>query len=1094
MRSACKFLLWAIAVWGAAQLYSQAITGDLTINVTDPNGAQVSRAKLELTNTGEGTTLPGTTNDAGDFVFGQLKPGAYRLKVNAPGFQEQQVNNISIQLGQRAKIDVRLTLGQVTESVTVSADAATLLNAESSTQGQVIQSKPIEELPLNGRNFVQLAQLSTGASPLGQGTSPATSWTGRPDSTLSIAGLRESNVSFLLNGIETRNARFGNAGIRPSVDAIQEFNVQRSSFTAEYGKSAAIVNTAIKSGTNDLHMVAFDLVRNREFDANNYFANSAGQGRPPFSQNNFGATASGPVYIPKLYHGRNRTFFLFNYEGLRERQGITTTGLYPSRAQYAGNLADNSSGTGLFPTSSAFCQASPGSQHCKNVIDPFTGVAFPNNVIPGNRLDPITQKAVQFAPVPNLPVSANAASFPSFNTFAAPKRVSDWDQYNVRIDHRITDRDFLYGSFSNSDESLLAPALRFLGGDVYPQSNRLWTATYVRTITPSIVNEFRFGHNDSKTFRTSEGSNGVNYAQTVFGLKNTSPNPFDFGIPAFSTTGFGAIGSISEAIGAQDENYQYVDNLSVTHGAHTFKTGIQIMHEKFFQITDFNGNPTFSFDGRFTGTSGIGVADFLLGTPYQAAGALGDSSQNLVTNYYGAYIEDNWKVTRNLTLNLGIRYEFAKSPREINNRSLYFDSGLRRNVLAGQGVRPEIVDPDYNNFAPRVGFAYQPQFLKNTVIRGGAGIYYATHNFNEEQFKVMGAPLYQSQTINSNPVTPTLFMDQMLPTFTASPNTSPFTFNRLNRTPYISQWTFDIQHSFAGNNMIELGYAGSTGQKLPQRRNLNIASFDPTGTTPIAARVPYPGFGFILYDYNGGWSSYQAFTARYERRFSSGFYFLGSYTFQKALDVGGTDDFSQISADYKIFDKGHSDYDVPHRLVFSYLYELPIGRGKRFLNNASGFVNAVVGGWQLNGITTLAMGQFRTVTVGTDWLNLGSFTTSVPNRIGDPAQGRSAPTQYLNKAAFDYPRNAQGVPIHVQGNSGRNQIEMPGIANWDASLFKNTRIGERFIAQLRFEAFNIFNRTHFNAPNLGWTSPTFGRITSTTIDARRLQLGLRLMF
>jgi hypothetical protein len=294
--------------------------------------------------------------------------------------------------------------------------------------------------------------------------------------------------------------------------------------------------------------------------------------------------------------------------------------------------------------------------------------------------------------------------------------------------------------------------------------------------------------------------------------------------------------------------------------------------------------------------------------------------------------------------------------------------------------------------------------------------------------------------------------------------------------------------------MIELGYAGSTGQKLPQRRNLNIASFDPTGTTPIAARVPYPGFGFILYDYNGGWSSYQAFTARYERRFSSGFYFLGSYTFQKALDVGGTDDFSQISADYKIFDKGHSDYDVPHRLVFSYLYELPIGRGKRFLNNASGFVNAVVGGWQLNGITTLAMGQFRTVTVGTDWLNLGSFTTSVPNRIGDPAQGRSAPTQYLNKAAFDYPRNAQGVPIHVQGNSGRNQIEMPGIANWDASLFKNTRIGERFIAQLRFEAFNIFNRTHFNAPNLGWTSPTFGRITSTTIDARRLQLGLRLMF
>ena len=337
-------------------------------------------------------------------------------------------------------------------------------------------------------------------------------------------------------------------------------------------------------------------------------------------------------------------------------------------------------------------------------------------------------------------------------------------------------------------------------------------------------------------------------------------------------------------------------------------------------------------------------------------------------------------------------------------------------------------------------------------------------------------------------------MNQMLPSFAASPSLSPFTFNLRNRTPYISQWTFDVQHSFAGNNLVELGYAGSTGQKLPQRMNLNIASFDPTGTVPISARVPYPGYGFILFDYNGGWSSYQAFTARYEHRFRSGFYFLGSYTWQKALDLGGTDDFSQISRDFKKFDKGHTDYDVTHRLVFSYLYELPFGRGKQFFNNSSGFVNTLIGGWQLNGITTLSTGQYRTVTVGTDWLNLGAFATSVPNIIGDYTQGRTSPLRYLNPAAFDYPRNAQGVPVHLQGNAGRNQIEMPGIANWDASLFKNTKIGERFIAQLRFEGFNIFNRTHFGAPNLGWTNTNFGQITSTSIEARRLQLGLRLMF
>ena len=1091
MKTACCFLLFALT---CTEAQGQAITGDLTVDVTDPSGTVVPNAKLQLTRVGEGTTIAGATNSVGSFVFSQLRPGAYQLTVTAPGFQEQQLSDISIQLGQRARVDVKLTLGAVSQEVTVSASAATLLNAESSTSGQVINSKPIEELPLNGRNFIQLAQLSTGATPVGTGNSPATSWTGRTDSTLSIAGLRESDVSYLLNGIETRNARFGNAGIRPSVDAIQEFNVQRSTFTAEYGRSASIVNTAIKSGTNDLHMVAFDLVRNADFDANNFFSNAAGQGRPAFTQNNFGATASGPVWIPKIYNGHNRTFFLFNYEGLRERQGQTLTGLYPSQAQLAGNLADNSTGTGLFPTSSAFCQANPKSQHCVNIIDPTSGVPFPNNVIPASRLDPIDQKAVPYIPTPNLPVNTTSASFPSFNTYSAAKLVNDWDQYNVRIDHQLTDRDLLYGTYSNFNDQLFSPAIQFLGGENFPLTDVLWTFTYVKTITPTIVNEFRFGHNDSKTYRTSVGANGTNYAATVFGLKNTLTNPFDFGIPSFGIAGFGGIGSLSEAIGADDENYQYVDNLSITRGRHDFKVGFQIIHEKFFQITDFSGNPSFTYDGRFTGDSGMGLADFLLGDPYQVSAALGNSSQHLVTTYYGGYLEDNWRILPSLTINLGLRYEFAQSPKEINGRSLYFDTSLQRTVIAGQGVRPQIVDPDYHNFAPRLGFAYQPSFLANTVIRGGAGIYYATDNFNEEQFKVIGPPFYESQTINSNPTMPTLVMSQMLPSFTASPSLNPFTFDRLNRTPYISQWTFNIQHSFAGNNMIELGYNGSTGQKLPQRRNLNIASIDPTGTIPISARVPYPNFGFILYAYNGGWSSYQAFTARYERRFSSGLYLLGSYTWQNALDLGGTDDFSMISADYKLYDKGHSDYDVPQRLVVSFLYELPVGRGKPFLNSGSKFMNVLIGGWQVNGIATASAGQYHTVTISSDWLNLGSFTTSVPNIIGNYAAGRSLPGQYLNPAAFAYPTNAEGVPIHIEGNAGRNQIEVPGIANWDMSLFKNTAITERLMTQLRFEAFNVFNHTQFGVPNMSWPSPTFGQITLTLVDQRRLQLGLRVTF
>jgi hypothetical protein len=1087
MRTKLSFLLLISVLLMSPLLNGQAITGDLTINVTDPSGNLVSNAHLTLTSVQEGTTVSGQSNDTGTFTFGQLRPGSYSLKVSAPGFQEQRVNDLSIQLAQRTSVNVKLTLGQLSQSVEVSASAETLLNTETATGGQVIQEKTIQDLPLNGRNFIQLAQLSAGAAPIGTGNSPATTWTGRPDQTLSIGGLRESDTSYLVNGIETRNARFGNAGIRPDPDAIQEFNVQRGFFTPDYGGSAAIVNTAIRSGTNDFHMSAFELVRNRNFDANNYFTNAAGQGRPPFSQNQFGATASGPVYIPKLVKGRNRLFFLFNYEGFRQREGLNLTGLYPSAAQLAGNLADNSAGTGLFPTNSSFCQANPSSQHCFNVINPATGLAFPGNVIPSGLLNATSQKAIPFIPVPNVGVSSNALSFPSFNTFASPKQISQFDQYNARIDYQISGKDLVYGSYSNSDEPLFVPSIQKLGGTNNPLKDQLWTATYVRTITPSIVNEFRFGHNDSSTYKLEEGADGPNYAATTFGLQNTSTNPFDFGVPGFNITGFGGIGSFSEAIGADEENYQYVDNLSIMRGKHNFKVGFQIMHLKYFEITDFGGVPTFRFTGQFSGISN-GLADYLLGIPYTATTSVGNSSQNMVTNYYGGYLSDNWRILPKLTVNLGLRYEFSASPREVSGRAEFFDTATAKEVIAGNGVRPEIVDPDYNNFAPRLGLAYQVN--NNTVIRAGAGIYYATDNANELQFEIVGAPFYSSQTLTSNAANPTLSVSNLFPSAGIGAAFNPFTLNLHNRTPYLSQWTFDIQHTFLSDNFIELGYSGNTGQKLPQRYNLDAGTIDPTGTIPLSQREPYPQYnGFILMSDNRGWSSYQALTARYEHRFKSGLYFLGAYTWQKALDLGTTDDFSMISADFKKFDKGHSDYDVPQRLVLSYNYELPFGRGKALLGNSSRPLNAIVGGWQLNGITTFAAGQFHTISTAVFWPNIApTFNTSVPNVIGNPTQGQDPRGLYFNPAAFAYPTQ------HVEGNAGRNQFQTPGISNWDMSLFKNTHITERLAAQLRFEAFNIFNHTQFRVPNMTWGTPTFGRITATQVDARRLQLGLRLTF
>ncbi|HVT93902.1 MAG TPA: TonB-dependent receptor [Bryobacteraceae bacterium] len=1083
-------LLYICAAFFAAAftLNAQAITGDLLVSVTDPNGAVVPGAKLELTDPSTNIGVGAVTSGSGTYLYSQLKPGTYGLRVTATGFEAAQLDNVLIRLGQRSRVDVKLTIGAVNETVTVSASGATMLNAESASVGQVVDSKPITELPLNGRNFIQLAQLATGATPIGTGVSPATSWTGREDTTLSISGLRESDVSYLVNGIETRNPRFGNAGIRPSVDAIQEFRVQHSTFDAEFGRSAAVVNTTIKPGGNDLHMAVFELLRNRNMDANNYFSNRAGQDLPPFSQNNFGATLSGPVWIPKIYNGRNKTFFLFNYEGFRQREGNTGTATYPSIGQLGGDLADDSAGTGLYPTSSGFCQSNPSSVKCVNIIDPLSGLPFPGNQIPKERLDPITQTAIQFMPRPNVATAPGSAAFPAFNTVGTLKTRSDWDQYNVRLDQQITEKDLIYGTFSHSDESLLQPSLQFLGGDVFPMSDQLWTFTYNRIISPTILNEFRFGYNNSQTFRLSEGSNGKDYASEVFGLKNTSREPLDFGVPDFNFSGFSGVGSLSEAIGAEDENYQWSDNLSISHGKHNIGVGFQIIYEKYFQITDFSGNPSFSFDGRYTGAQGLGIGDFLLGIPYQASGALGNSAQNLSTTFWSGYIQDDWHVLPSLTINAGLRYEFAASPAEANQRSLYFDPDIGQVVTAGHGVRNGIVDPDYNNFAPRLGFAYRPSFLPRTVIRGGAGIYYATDNFNEEQFQVIGPPFYQPQTINGDPTKPTLSMANMLPPFSASANLNPFSFDRLSRTPYISQWTMDIQHSLGNDYVVEIGYNGSTGQKLPQRRNLNIASIDPTGTVPISQRVPFPNYGFVLLTYNGGWSSYQALTARLEKRFHNGLYLLASYTFQKALDLGGTDEFSATSADFKQWDKGHSTFDVPQRLVFSYLWELPFGKGKALFGNANGALDKIIGGWQLNGITTFSAGQFKTVGLNTDWLNLGAFASSRPNIIGDYTAGRSLPYQYVNSAAFAFPA------LHVQGNAGRNTIEVPGIANWDMSLFKNVLFRERYLTQLRLEAFNIFNHTQFGVPDLSVGSPTFGQIGGTLIASRKLQVGLRLQF
>lgn len=1073
-------------------LYGQAITGDILGTVHDVSGAVIPGAKVVLTQTATSVRFTASTDIGGNYLFAQLKPAVYSIEVSKEGFKSTTVSGIDLLLGQRPRVDIILQLGQVTQTVTVNAGGVQLLETQTSSAGMVIQQRPIVQLPLNGRDFMQLTALVPTVSPVLNGNSPATQWTGLGSggASTSVAGMRESNISYLLDGIETRNARLGSEDLHPSIDALQEFKMQTDSFSSEFGRSSAIVNMDLKSGTNQFHGDTYEFVRNSALDANDFFFNSENLPIPHYSQNDFGATLGGPIR-------RNKTFLFMSYEGFRSRTGETGQALVPSAAQWTGDLADNSAGTGIFPTSSVFCQANPGSSRCVNVINPFTHQPFPGNVIPASMLDPVAQKWHEFTPAPNIPSAVNSATTPLFNYAASPIVRNDFNDANVRMDDSIGPKDQIYGSYSFHDVPHISPSVMPLAGESFPLRSQVASLTYNHIFSPTIVNEARFGYNRGKWFLVSQGALGLNYAANLFGFKNTSPNPFDFGVPDAAMPGFTTIGSYSESIGSIDQDFQWVDNLSVVHGNHNLKIGLDIMRERFFQITDFSGIPNMSFTGQFSGSS---LADMLLGVPFTAQTAVGNSAQDLRSTYWGFYLQDDWRALPSLTLNLGIRYEYTSPAYDKYNRTAWFNPATQQVEYSDlHQVRNGVINPDYANVAPRFGFAYSPRFVKNTVLRGAFGIFYATDNWNELQFLVNAPRYYSTQSLTSNPVTPTISLENVFPPPSPAAGTAfPFTLDNMNQTPYVFEWNLDLQHVFGNNWLTDVGYVGNRGVELPQRMNEDAGAFDPTGTIPLSDRVPYPALSGILLSYNGGWSSYNALAARLEKRTSSGLYLLGSYTYSKCLDIGNTDDFSMASRDFNVYDKGNCDYNTPQRAVFSYTYELPFGRGRRFLGDASGLGGKLLGGWEVTGITTFSSGQYMNVTLPGNWLNIGSFSTAVPNKIGPTYPANRTVNNWLDINSFVFPGCPSYVAcangLHIEGNAGRNQIEEPGINDWDMGLIKDTRISERFSTQFRAEFFNTWNHAQFASPNGSLIAGQFGRISSLLIPPREIQFGLKLFF
>jgi hypothetical protein len=740
-----------------------------------------------------------------------------------------------------------------------------------------------------------------------------------------------------------------------------------------------------------------------------------------------------------------------------------------------------------------------------DIINPATGTPFPGNVIPTGMLNSTTQKWLPYWPAPNVanvPLSA-PFGFPIYNYATTARGSINSNQYNARMDEAISSRDQLWGAFTHDNRPNLQPGALPTQGNNYPLSDTLFTLTETHTFTPNIVNEARLGYNRGRTFLVGLGALTQNFAANVFGMSNTSPNPFDYGVPDAGVADFSNPGSFSESIGALDQDYQIVDNLSIVRGKHNIKLGVNYIHELFYQITDFGGVPSVNFNGLFTSN---GLGDFLLGDPLSATASVGDSSQDLISNFYAGFVQDNWRVRPNLTLNVGMRYEYGQTPWDRSSKTGWFDPSTQLVEYSRTGaVRNGIVDPDWNNFAPRVGFAYSPSFLHNTVVRGAYGVFYATDNWNELQFEVILPAYYLSQTLNSNPKTPTLPMSSLFPVGTLGGGTDvPFSLDKRSRTPYVQQWNFDIQHTFAHDMFLDIGYIGNVGQKLPQRRNSDAPSFDPTGTIPISQREPNPDYSWILLDYDGGWSSYNGLATRFTKRFGTGMYLNVAYTYSHTIDLGNTDDFSASQCCFKTIDKGNGDYDVRHRFVLSYVYDLPFGKGQHYASGLSGAANKLAEGWQVSGITTFSTGQYEDAYLPTDWQVQGAFSSSFPDKVGPAYPANKSYTNYFNINSFVFPGCPVGdlAPttancpnaIHLQGTTDRNSLEEPGINNWDIGVVKHTHINERLNTELRAELYNAWNHTQFGPPQNTLSPGTFGVCNYTLENARVIQVAFKLLW
>jgi hypothetical protein len=1090
-------------------------TGEITGVVTDSSGAAIQGAVVSVTNKGTNATRQTSTNDEGVYAFPSLLPGLYSVKIEHQGFKSSVRENITLEVQQTARLDFALEIGAVGETVNVTGGTP-LLSQESTTVGTVIENKRIVDLPLNGRNFLQLVATAPNVSFGFQNAGQAGSRQGgtRAAQNISVAGQRSYFNRFTIDGVENTDVNFNTPIIIPSIDALQEFKVQTGIFPAEFGRASTQINVSTKSGSKEYHGAAFEFLRNDVFDARQYdFTGRRAPDAPkePFKWNQYGFVLGGPVWIPKLYNNKERIFFMTNFEGFRDRR--TTRGRYqlPAAAWYTGDF----------------------SRLANTIYDPLTRQPFAGNKIPENRISPTSKKLLEFYPVPNLTPNALGINHEQPN-----KRFIDKDQFIGRGDFIESSASSWSGRYSWGDELQLEPGLKLNGTKLLTNVKQVMVSN-TRTFSGTKVNEARFGYN---RFFNSLGRELANSRDVVKELNIpgvASGPPVSWGIPSIAIAGFNGFGDDSEGPYVNtNQTWQFVDNFSLIKGNHSIRFGGEVRWDNYNQIGNQFARGAFLFEpnatglptaaGTLTANTGNSFADFLLGYCKRCEVAVTLASADFMARSTYLYVDDSWKVSPRLTINMGLRYEYTppwldRSGKLVNIHAPFLDNtpnvaDLSRHptfIRIGSGdfyegtslrfnpaikvardgrLGERLVRDDRNDWAPRLGFAYSP--TSKWTIRGGAGVFYSqdTGNPRFDMARNLSGRRREEATPTKIDLT---WATPFGPNAGANVQiNNPYVLGNVNarRTPYILQAMLNVQRDLGNNLLLEVGYLGSVGRKLESLRAFNESIPGTVGN--VLSRAPYPEFGRIQMVDGSGKSHYNGASIKLEKRLSSGMSFVSGYTWSKSIDNAsairnhaGDTLFPQNSYNLAA-EKALSSFHTSHRMVNSVLYQLPFGKGKRWLGQG-GISNVVFGGWEFGTLFNVQTGFPVTVVSGLDRSNIGAGfdrPDMVAGQDANLSRGVRNSDRWFNTSAFVL--NQPGK----FGSVGRNTIISPGIVQWDASLLKVIRFTEGKALQFRFEAFNAANHANLGSPDASRNSANFGRITGTRLNMRELQFGLKLLF